>query len=72
MFFLAIEPNYDGPHLVDGKVTLGFIDNLVVAYQEQKKLPKKYVCQVVTPILHYLKFSYILFYEISSLSITFY
>jgi len=44
---LEIEASYDGPHLVDGNVTCDFVDALTEAYKEQKKLPKKYVCQIL-------------------------
>ncbi|KAK0056933.1 serine/threonine-protein phosphatase 5 [Biomphalaria pfeifferi] len=44
---LVIEPNYDGPHLQDGKVTQDFVEQLMEGYKEQKKLPKKYVCQIL-------------------------
>ncbi|CAG5130523.1 unnamed protein product [Candidula unifasciata] len=44
---LVIEASYDGPHLQDGKVTKEFVDDLLEAYKDQKKLPKKYVCQIL-------------------------
>ncbi|KAK3700273.1 hypothetical protein RRG08_033551 [Elysia crispata] len=44
---LVIEANYDGPHLQDGTVTVDFANALIEAYKDQKKLPKKYVCQIL-------------------------
>ncbi|GFS25708.1 serine/threonine-protein phosphatase [Elysia marginata] len=44
---LVIEANYDGPHLQDGTVTVDFVNSLIEAYKDQKKLPKKYVCQIL-------------------------
>ena len=46
MWSPAIDASYDGPHLQDSQVTVDFVNGLTAAYKEQKKLPKKYVCQV--------------------------
>lgn len=43
---LGVESDYSGPALEDGKVTLKFMKDLMAAYQEQKKLHKKYAYQV--------------------------
>jgi serine/threonine-protein phosphatase 5 len=46
-FFLALEPEYDGPHLeVDGRVTKEFMLALLPHFENQKKLHKKYAYQV--------------------------
>lgn len=44
--FLAIEDNYSGPKIEDGKITLSFIKELMVSYKNEKKLHKKYAYQV--------------------------
>ena len=43
---MAVESSYTGPHLVDGKVTLEFMQELMQAYKEQKKLHRKYAFKV--------------------------
>jgi serine/threonine-protein phosphatase 5 len=44
---LAIEKEYDGPHLEgDGKVTKDFMFELLPYFENQKKLHKKYAYQV--------------------------
>ena len=42
-----MESDYSGPTLENGKVTLGFMKDVMAAYKEQKKLHKKYAYQVV-------------------------
>ncbi len=44
---MAVESSYSGPHLVEGKVTLEFMKELMQAYKEQKKLHRKYAFKVV-------------------------
>lgn len=44
--FLAIEDEYEGPTLEDGKVTLKFATELMEYYKQQKKLHKKYAYKV--------------------------
>lgn len=44
---MAVESSYTGPHLVDGKVTLEFMKELMQAYKEQKKLHRKYAFKVL-------------------------
>lgn len=46
---MAVESSYTGPHLVDGKVTLEFMLELMELYKQQKKLHRKYAFKV----LHY-------------------
>lgn len=43
---LAIEDNYDGPMLEDGKVTAKFMLELMEHYKAEKKLHKKYAYKV--------------------------
>lgn len=45
-FIIAIEDEYEGPSLEDGKVTLKFVTELMEYYKEQKKLHKKYAYKV--------------------------
>lgn len=44
--FAAIEDEYSGPKLEDGKVTLAFMKELMQWYKEQKKLHRKCAYQV--------------------------
>lgn len=46
LIILAIEDEYEGPCLEDGKVTLKFVTDLMEYYKEQKKLHKKYAYKV--------------------------
>lgn len=43
---LAIEDDYKGPALEDGKVTLKFMLELMEHYKQQKKLHRKYAYKV--------------------------
>lgn len=51
---MAVESTYSGPHLVNGKVTLEFMQELMDAYKDQKKLHRKYAFQVLNMILYYV------------------
>jgi hypothetical protein len=42
----AIEKDYNGPNLEDGKVTLEFMQHLIKTYKEQGKLHRKYAYKV--------------------------
>lgn len=45
--FLAVESDYDGPHLdAEGRVTKDFMFELLPYFENQKKLHKKYAYQV--------------------------
>ena len=44
--FTAIEDDYVGPKLEDGKVTTTFVKELMQAYKDQKKLHRKYAYHV--------------------------
>lgn len=46
VFVAAIENDYDGPKLEDGKVTEEFVTDLMKTFREQKKLHRKYAYQV--------------------------
>ena len=46
MSFEAIEDDYTGPKLDDGKVTLKFITDLLDWYKDQNKLHRRYAYQV--------------------------
>jgi serine/threonine-protein phosphatase 5 len=47
---MAVESTYTGPHLINGKVTLEFMQELMDAYKDQKKLHRKYAFQVLSLI----------------------
>jgi len=44
---MVVEPDYTGPHLEDGKVTLQFVQKLIEYFKNQKNLHKKYCCQIL-------------------------
>lgn len=44
--FAAIEEEYNGPALEDGKVTLKFVTDLMETYKNQGKLHRKYAYKV--------------------------
>lgn len=45
-FCIAIEDDYTGPALEDGKVTLNFMKDLMEYYKQEKRLHKKYAYKV--------------------------
>lgn len=45
-FFLAIEDDYKGPQLENGKVTLKFMKELMEFYKQEKRLHKKFAYKV--------------------------
>nr|CAG4641580.1 EOG090X03S1 [Eurycercus lamellatus] len=47
---MAVESSYPGPHLVDGKVTLEFMQELMQAYKDQKKLHRKYAFKILLDV----------------------
>jgi len=47
---MAVESTYTGPHLINGKVTLEFMQELMDAYKDQKKLHRKYAFQVIVKL----------------------
>ncbi|PRP73190.1 serine/threonine-protein phosphatase 5 [Planoprotostelium fungivorum] len=44
---ISVESSYDGPHLMDGKVDLSFVQQLVAHLKAQKKLHTKYLYQIL-------------------------
>lgn len=50
LFFVAIEDEYTGPKLVDGKVTLQFMQELLEWYRNQNKLHRKYAYKILLDI----------------------
>nr|SVE78147.1 EOG090X03S1 [Daphnia lumholtzi] len=52
---MAIESSYPGPHLVNGKVTLEFMLELLDAYKDQKKLHRKYAFQILLEVADLFK-----------------
>lgn len=51
----AIEDDYVGPQLEDGKVTLKFMEELMEFYKDQKKLHRKFAYKVSIIIQFNLK-----------------
>nr|CAG4646933.1 EOG090X03S1 [Megafenestra aurita]SVE92305.1 EOG090X03S1 [Megafenestra aurita] len=47
---MSVEESYPGPHLVNGKVTLEFMTQLMDAYKDQKKLHSKYAFQILLDV----------------------
>lgn len=45
---MVVEESYTGPQLINGKVTAEFMQQLMEAYKDQKKLHSKYAFQVHT------------------------
>lgn len=56
MFVSAIEKDYNGPNLEDGKVTLEFMQHLIKTYKEQGKLHRKHAYKVGTMALPFILF----------------
>lgn len=50
IFNVAIEDDYKGPQLEDGKVTLKFMKDLMEHYKAQKRLHRKFAYKVA--LLH--------------------
>lgn len=50
--FVAIEEEYNGPALEDGKVTLKFVTDLMETYKNQGKLHRKYAYKVSFKIIY--------------------
>ena len=55
----GVESDYTGPTLENGKVTLGFMKDLMAAYKEQKRLHKKYAYQVYCNNVQKLKMEFL-------------
>lgn len=56
ILFVAIENEYKGPELEDGKVTLKFMKELMELYKKEGKLHRKYAYKVC--IFYCLFFKY--------------
>ncbi|XP_037818577.1 serine/threonine-protein phosphatase 5 [Lucilia sericata] len=52
---IAIEDDYKGPALEDGKVTLKFMLELMEHYKQQKKLHRKYAYKILCDIDSYMR-----------------
>jgi len=50
LIFIAIEDEYTGPKLVDGKVTLEFMKDLLEWYRNQNKLHRKYAYKILLDV----------------------
>lgn len=50
---IAIEDDYTGPQLEDGKVTLNFMKDLMEFYKDQKKLHRKFAYKVSLVTIFY-------------------
>nr|CAG4647785.1 EOG090X03S1 [Moina brachiata]SVE92928.1 EOG090X03S1 [Moina brachiata] len=47
---ITVESSYAGPHLVNGKVTLEFMQELMELYKQQKKLHRKYAMKILLDV----------------------
>lgn len=45
--FTEVGPDYTGPHLTDGKVTLEFVLAMLEQFKNQKLIHKKYAFQII-------------------------
>ncbi|XP_052767610.1 serine/threonine-protein phosphatase 5-like [Mya arenaria] len=52
---MAIEENYTGPCLEDGKVTLKFVESLLDTFRDQKKLHRKFAYQILLDVKNLFK-----------------
>lgn len=50
IIFIAIEDEYTGPKLVDGNVTLEFMNDLIDWYKNQNKLHRKYAYKILLDV----------------------
>ena len=44
---MAVESDYSGPQLVDGKISLEFMQSMMDTFRDQKKLHRKFAFKVV-------------------------
>ena len=54
---MAVDDKYDGPRLEEGKVTLGFMKELMEAYKSQKSLHRRYAFKILLDVLAYFSSS---------------
>ncbi|XP_067941950.1 serine/threonine-protein phosphatase 5-like isoform X2 [Watersipora subatra] len=52
---MKVPNEYDGPHLENGQVTEDFMNDLLTAFKDQKKLHQKYAYQIMIAIKKYLQ-----------------
>lgn len=52
---IAIEDDYNGPQLEDGKVTVKFMEELLEWYRDQKKLHRRYAYKILCDIDTYFR-----------------
>ena len=50
---MTVEESYDGPRIVDGKVSLDFMKALMETYKKQGKLHRKFAFQILLEVLGY-------------------
>ena len=73
IFLTAIEDDYEGPQLDNGKVTEDFVKQLMDTFRDQKKLHRKYAYQVflltlLSPFTTIVVCSLICFYTLEAYS----
>lgn len=47
---MQVEPDYDGPHIVNDKVDLEFVVSLIKTFKKGKKLDKKYAYMIILQV----------------------
>ncbi|BET00288.1 Hypothetical protein NTJ_13104 [Nesidiocoris tenuis] len=52
---MTIEPDYNGPHLEDGKVTLKFVQELMDTYKKEQKLHRRYAYKILRDVYDYFQ-----------------
>ncbi|KAF6034776.1 PpD3 [Bugula neritina] len=52
---LRVPPEYDGPHLINGQVTEEFMEDLLIAFRDCKKLHQKYAYQIMIAAKKYFQ-----------------
>jgi len=52
---MAVESDYSGPRLVDGKVTVEFMQSMMDTFRDQKKLHRKFACKILLDVEDLLK-----------------
>lgn len=50
---MGVEDDYNGPELEDNRVTLNFVQELMQAYKEQKKLHRRYAYKILLDVKEY-------------------
>eukprot|EP00123_Amoebidium_parasiticum_P015548 comp23027_c0_seq1/m.36795 comp23027_c0_seq1/g.36795 ORF comp23027_c0_seq1/g.36795 comp23027_c0_seq1/m.36795 type:complete len:493 (-) comp23027_c0_seq1:71-1549(-) len=52
---MAVEPDYDGPHLPEGAMTVQFVQELTEHFRKERRLHKKYAYQILVRIKQYFE-----------------